>query len=91
MTTEQRVYITVNELLEIEFRCKECHVVFSWPITSGGFQIDNCPGCNREWLSRGVDQRRTNLNHLLIALRALSNLSESDFELRFRVAPHADA
>lgn len=91
MTTEQRVYITVNELLEIEFRCKQCKVVFAWPLDANGFRVNDCPGCKQEWFSED-DHRRKNLDKLLIALRGFrETLADANFELRLRVAPHADA
>jgi len=92
MTTEQRVYITVNELLEIEFRCKKCHVVFAWPLAAAtGFRVNNCPGYNTDWFGE-MDHRRKNLDQILIALRGFrETLADANFELRFRITPHAAA
>lgn len=91
MTTEQRAYITVNELLEIELHCKhpQCDVRFSWPLGQGQIFVGACPGCNREWFS-GEDSRKKNLDMLIRALRGLSeHLPDAKFELRIRTESNA--
>jgi hypothetical protein len=91
MTSEERVYIAVKDLVEIEFRCKHCKAIFAWPLTGEGFRVNNCPGCNQEWFSEpSIDHRRKNLDQLLIALRGFrETLSNAQFELRLRVDIHA--
>ncbi len=91
MTTEQRVYITVNDLLEIEFRCKKCKVIFAWPLEeTGNFRVNDCPGCNTEWFSEPqFDSRRKNLDELLHALRGFrETLANANFNLYLRVTSH---
>ena len=87
MTTEQRVYITLNELGEIELTCKYegCNVKFSWPIEKQFIGNDRCPGCNQEWFS----DRDARKHHLKSFLKALYDLRESfsgaKFDLRIRL------
>ena len=91
MTAEQRVYVTLNEFLEIEIGCKHdgCNAKISWPVEQHRV-VDRCPSCHREWFSIPKDSRREHLAALLEALRNLRNNFEgSKFDLRIRINPDA--
>jgi hypothetical protein len=91
MTTEERTYITLNELSEIELTCEHegCRVKFSWPIEKQFVGDDRCPGCNQEWFS-DRDARKQHLKVLLKALSDLkSSLSGAKFDLRIRLNQNA--
>lgn len=91
MTAEQRVYITVDEFLEVEMRCKHagCEAIFSWPIEYA--RIDsNCPNCKKEWFSGEEDSRKDHLLNFMKELRELrNNFKGAKLDIRIRINPNA--
>jgi hypothetical protein len=91
VTTEQRVYITLNEFLEIEIGCKHegCEAKISWPVEKNRL-VDRCPSCKGEWFAIPKDARRDHLTDLLEGIRNLrNNFDGAKFDLRIRINPNA--
>jgi hypothetical protein len=53
MTTEQRVYIEIADILGIEIECPnlQCKVRYHVPVQKTNPVTTNCPLCNEKWFS----------------------------------------
>lgn len=87
MTKEERVYITFDELTEVEFECRHenCGATFALPIDKL-VPPERCPNCNKEWFKRG-DTKRGIITNLFENLCGIAK-ERFDFALRIRLANH---
>jgi hypothetical protein len=87
VTREERVFVGVEDLLEIELSCsnERCKIRVSCPL-SKGFNVPNvCPSCNEVWFLMGNDERKTAMYNFFDSLKALREMKSVPFGLRFRV------
>lgn len=87
MTHEERIYLSLKDLQDIELRCPHCETKLTWPIRSStSMNIpDKCPNCNKDWFLMH-DPRRKTLGALVTVIRDTEKeFKEDSFFLRFRV------
>jgi hypothetical protein len=91
MTQEQRVFITADDILELEFSCSndKCGLKMSFSIKKGIPLPAGCPACNTPWFQPYKDdERKTALYAFIDSLRQLRDVKSLPFTLRMRVSSH---
>jgi hypothetical protein len=92
MTHEERIYISVEDIQEIELQCKNCSGRLSFDARPAAFP-DRCPLCTEEWFKR-TSQTDTRKMYLFDLSDRLMKIRESFKEvgctLAFRIASKPD-
>jgi hypothetical protein len=93
MTQEQRVFITADDVLELEFCCtnEKCNARISFPIEKASVPMQ-CPACNIDWFIPYKDDERKRLFYALIdSIKGIRALKSVPLTLRMRVSSgHAE-
>lgn len=89
MTQEQRVFITADDVLELELCCTNdrCNARISYPVSKGFSPPIVCPSCNQSWFMPGRDdERKTLLYSFVDSIKKMRELKSLPFTLRMRVS-----
>ena len=81
MTVRKTNVITLEEIIAIQFECRQCNVRISVPIIAQGRLPVECPVCSDTWLVNNrsdLHQRFfTMVNQLIVEMRQLSEGSNN--------------
>ncbi len=76
MTIEQRLVITLDEVLGFQFECSRCHVKVIVPLFGDGVLPHGCRGCGNNWVvnenSRAHSSVFTTLDTLRQAMKHIA-------------------
>jgi len=87
MTQEERIYITAEDIQEIELQCNECGARLSCDAKPVVFP-DFCPICNKEWFKRmtQTDPRKMQLFDVVSGLQKVREAKDAGCSVAFRIA-----
>jgi len=83
MTIETKTTIQLSDLTTVEFECKNCRAIVSWPIDVAKNPPTVCPcRTDQPWMVHG-GQQFVEIVDLIHLLRKLSKADKELFALRF--------
>ncbi len=94
MTTEDRVFIELVDIIEVEYRCRDCKTAVTVKRENWRAIPDECPKCRRvspknylPWFPGGTTSTENQVINLLDSLEKLAQgAQDRKFDLRFRIA-----
>lgn len=81
MTSQTKYLIEFSDVLAFAFRCKECGITVSVPITGNvkANKFEKCPSCDEPWLVNNEDTLASTFNELRSHLRGMGeNMKRRD-------------
>jgi hypothetical protein len=83
MTIETKTTIQLSDLTTVEFECKNCHAIGSWPIDVAKNPPTGCP-CRTDlpWMAHG-GQQFAQIVDLIALVQKLGKADKELFVLRF--------
>jgi hypothetical protein len=84
MTVETKTTIQLSDIKAVEFECKNCHRVVSWPIQVVMKLPTECTCSTPQWMTIGGDMHQR-LTSLIEQIRTLAKASGEPFVIRFAV------
>lgn len=85
MTIETKTTIQLSDIKAVEFECKNCHRVVSWPLDTARNPPFSCECAGSpQWMSVGGDTYR-DLTHLIALIQRYGKSNGEQFVLRFTV------
>jgi hypothetical protein len=94
MTQEERLFISAEDILELEFRCSNagCGLRLTFQIDKSMPPPMGCPACNAGWfVPHKDDERKTTLYAFIDSVRKLREMKSLPFTLRLRVSSREGA
>jgi len=84
MTVETKSTIEFGDIQTIEFECKNCHFVRSWPIDAFQAPPHECACDSGLWMALGGDTY-SKIKHAVSFIHALKAMTKEPFSIRLGI------
>lgn len=90
MTIETKTTVQLSDIRTVEFECKKCHSISSWPLEIAREVPVKCHCDSEQWMAYGGDQYAA-MARLLMLMQRFSTANNEPFVMRFGLAASVHA
>lgn len=73
MTTETKTFISVNDIVAVQYECMSCHARFVATVEYASAPPLSCQQCHKQWFVDSTDPRSKDLHRMIQSIKTASD------------------